>query len=469
MIGITSIGAYVPAWRLDKSAIARHFRGEKSVANFDEDAITMAVAAGMNALDDATRKDIGVLYFASASSPYSEKMAATLIGSALDLPRTVRTVDISHSTRGGTAAIFAAMDSIKAGSAKKAMVVASDMRRAKPGSNHEQNFGDGAASLVIGDTDVAVAILDSYSVSHEIMDMWKGEREDYVRSWETRFYITQGYMRAVAEAINGLLKKTGIKPSDIAKAVIYDPDGRSGAALAASMGFNPKSQLQDTFFMAMGNTGTPYSLQMLIGALDGAKAGDKILLASYGNGSDAFLLEVTDNISTLKNTDIMKKLLESKKQVPDYITYLKWREIVDANPQHARPTPVASATNLFREHEGIIPFHGQKCQECNHIEWPPQRICSKCQTKDKFEPVRLSDKKAALFAHSKDMITSSLDVPLIYSVINFEGGGRMITTVTDKEVKDIHNGMALEMTFRKLFCTEGHTNYFWKATPIRLK
>jgi len=45
----------------------------------------------------------------------------------------------------------------------------------------------------------------------------------------------------------------------------------------------------------------------------------------------------------------------------------------------------------------------------------------------------------------------------------------MITTVTDKEVKEIQNGMALEMTFRKLFCTEGHTNYFWKAMPIRLK
>ena len=86
MIGITSIGAYVPAMRLDKGAIAKHFRGEKAVANFDEDAITMAVAAGMSALDDATRSEIGALYFASASSPYREKTAATLIGSAIDLP-----------------------------------------------------------------------------------------------------------------------------------------------------------------------------------------------------------------------------------------------------------------------------------------------------------------------------------------------------------------------------------------------
>ncbi|MBW1829466.1 MAG: 3-hydroxy-3-methylglutaryl CoA synthase [Deltaproteobacteria bacterium] len=469
MIGITSIGAYVPAMRLDKSAIAKHFRGEKAVANFDEDAITMAVAAGMSALDDATRSEIGALYFASASSPYREKTAATLIGSAIDLPREIRAVDIAHSTRGGTGAMLAALDSVKAGSAKKAMVIASDMRRAKPSSNHEQNFGDGAASLVIGDTDVAVSIEDSYSVSNEMMDMWKGESEEYVRSWETRFYVSIGYMRTMGEAIGGLLKKTGLKPQDIAKAVLYSPDGRSVAGLAKSMGFDPKSQLQDIFFMQMGNTGAAYSLQLLAAALEDAKPGDKIVLASYGNGADAILLQVTDNIDKLKNKDLMKGLLASKKQVPDYVTYLRWRGHLDTAAQHARPTPVSSGVDLWRENEGIIPFHGQKCTECGHIEWPPQRICSKCQALDKHEPVRLSDKRAKLFTHSKDMITDQFDIPMIYSAINFEGGGRMITTVTDKDVEEIHNGMDLEMTFRKKFCTEGHTMYMWKAMPIRLK
>jgi len=469
MIGITSMGAYVPVWRLDKGTIARHFRGEKAVANFDEDAITMAVAAGMMALNGADRSDIGALYFASASSPYREKMSATLIGSAMDLPREIRAVDMGNSLRGGTGAMLTAMDAVKAGSVKQAMVVASDMRSAKPGSNHEQNFGDGAASVVIGDTDVAVSIEASYSVSNEMMDMWRGESEKYVRTWETRFYINYGYMATIREAIGGLLKKTGMKPADIAKAVIYSPDARSVAGLAASVGFNPKTQLQDIFAMEMGNTGTAYCLQLLVAALETAKPGDKILLASYGNGADALLLQVTDNINKLKNKDVMRRMLESKKMVPDYVTYLKWREILDTSPQHARPTPVASATNLWREHKGIIPFHGQKCTECGHVEWPPQRICSKCQTLDKFEEVRLSEKRATLYTHSKDVVTSQVDVPLIYSVVNFDGGGRMITTVTDKEVKEIQNGMALEMTFRKLFCTEGHTNYFWKAMPIRLK
>ena len=55
MVGITSYGAYIPWYRIDRKIIysamgwinpATRMPGEKAVANFDEDSITMAVAAG---------------------------------------------------------------------------------------------------------------------------------------------------------------------------------------------------------------------------------------------------------------------------------------------------------------------------------------------------------------------------------------------------------------------------------------
>ena len=54
MIGIVSCGAYIPYYRLKKETMAQAFgkgagKGEKAVAYWDEDSITMAVAAASRA------------------------------------------------------------------------------------------------------------------------------------------------------------------------------------------------------------------------------------------------------------------------------------------------------------------------------------------------------------------------------------------------------------------------------------
>ena len=53
MVGIRSYGVYLPAYKLDRKAIANMWDfpkapGTKSIANQDEDAITMAIAAGLH-------------------------------------------------------------------------------------------------------------------------------------------------------------------------------------------------------------------------------------------------------------------------------------------------------------------------------------------------------------------------------------------------------------------------------------
>jgi 3-hydroxy-3-methylglutaryl CoA synthase len=39
---------------------------------------------------------------------------------------------------------------------------------------------------------------------------------------------------------------------------------------------------------------------LLVAALEDAKPGDKILVASYGDGADVLLLKVTENIKNIK-------------------------------------------------------------------------------------------------------------------------------------------------------------------------
>ena len=106
MIGIIAYGVYVPLHRLGPETTGWYGRGEKAIANYNEDSITMAVAAGMNCLDGIDRNKIDGLFFASTTSPYKEKQSAVLVATALDLRRDILTSDFTNSLRAGTIALI---------------------------------------------------------------------------------------------------------------------------------------------------------------------------------------------------------------------------------------------------------------------------------------------------------------------------------------------------------------------------
>ncbi len=466
MVGITSYGAYVPLFRLSREAMAKRASGEKPICSFDEDSITMAVAAAIDCLNGIDRETVDGLFFASTTSPYKEKLGATTVAIAADLRRNITTADFANSLRAGTGALNSAIDAVKAGSAKKMMVTATDCRLGMPGSASEQNCGDGAGALLIGDTDVAASVEASYSVSNEMIDVWRADGDTFIRSWEDRFAATEGYLKVVREAVSGLMQKFNFSPGDFAKVVFYTPDARRYAELARSLGFDAKTQVQDPLFADMGNTGTAYPLMLLVAALEEAKAGDRILLASYGNGSDAFVFQVTDQIEKIRNRRGMKGHLASKNVITDYRKYLNWRGLLPRE-QAASIIGFLSAPAAWREREANFALRGVKCQVCGTVQFPPQRVCTNCHSKDQFEAYRLSDKRAKICAFAADYITAALEMPTVTTTIDFDGGGRMECYMTDCEVAEVKPGLPVEMSFRKILVKDGLPVYFWKTIPIR--
>src|ERR1051326_8443804 len=103
MVGLTSCGAYVPMLRMPLAVIGGGKPGgpEKAVTNWDEDAVTMAVAAAIDCLRGVDRAAIDGVVFASTSYPFKEKQAAAIVARALDLRRDVLTADVSDSLRAG--------------------------------------------------------------------------------------------------------------------------------------------------------------------------------------------------------------------------------------------------------------------------------------------------------------------------------------------------------------------------------
>ena len=475
MSGIASYGAYIPIWRLNRDLIGAawgraSFGGERSVANNDEDTLTMAVEAVLDCLSGMDREAIDGLYFASTTAPFKEKQCAAMIAGAADLKPDIITMDFGNSLRAGTSALRAAFDAVNGGSAENVIVVASDCRLAYPRSDYEQHFGDAAAAFLISKKGKPIAnVKASYSISNEMYDVWRLDTDRFVQSWEDRFIVEHGYNENMSKAINGLLKKQNLTPPSIAKAILYGPNARTQQGLARQLGFDPKTQLQDLMTANLGVCGCAHALLLLAAALEEAKAGDNLLVASYGDGSDAFLVEVTAEVDKVKGGRRgVKGFLASKLPLATYERFLSYRGILEPQPGEAfRLFPSASVS--WRDRNWSLRLHGSKCKSCGTVTFPIQRVCYQCQSKDDFEEVRLSDKKGKVFTFSLDNLAGRSDDPVIPQMViesDLEKA-RIYCIMTDCDPRTIKIDMPVEMTFRRIYEGGGMYNYFWKCRPVR--
>ncbi|MGH0030102.1 MAG: 3-hydroxy-3-methylglutaryl CoA synthase, partial [Myxococcota bacterium] len=151
MAGIRSYGAYVPMKRLPLALAAgrkaKDGGPERAVADYDEDALTLGVAAAIACLEGIDRSEVDAVHFASTSYALREKQAAATVAKALDLPRNVLASDHAGSLRAGSSALQASLDAAAAGSARNALVVASDCRMGAPRGAREAKLGDGAGAV----------------------------------------------------------------------------------------------------------------------------------------------------------------------------------------------------------------------------------------------------------------------------------------------------------------------------------
>ena len=472
MVGIVSAAVHIPHLRLRRDEIAKTWEagssdGEKAVAYYDEDSITMAVSAARHCLRNAAADQIDALFLATTTSPYNEKQGSSVAAAALDLPRHILTADFTSTTRAGTIALQLAMDAVKAGTARTVLVVAADCRMGAPGSDFEQSFGDAAAALLVGKSDFLASIEDSHTHYDEITDIWRTGSDRYLNSWEDRFVVAEGYSRNTIEGAATLMKRSGAAPGDLNHVVLYAPDRRSHAAVARELGFDLRNQVRDPLLDRVGNAGAASVLMQLAAVMEKAKPDERILLCNYGNGADAFLLRVSDRIRTLKDLPGVDEQLQTKKMLPHYGKYLRLREIIGVETARRRPPELSSPTLLWRDRRMVLALIGQQCRRCGKVQYPRQRVCISCLSQDQFDDYKFADRKAALFTFSLDHLSSVIDPPLVKAVVDFEGGGRISCLMTDCDPGEVKIGMPVEMVFRKMHEAMGYPNYWWKCKPVR--
>ena len=144
MVGIRSYGGYIPRYRLNRMIVfgsmgwinpanMLNAQGEKAVANFDEDSVTMAAAASADCMTGFNRDLVGGVYFASTTAPYKERLCANLVAGALATREDIRTADFAGGLKAGTTALIAALDAVSAGTAENIVVSAADCRLGNDG------------------------------------------------------------------------------------------------------------------------------------------------------------------------------------------------------------------------------------------------------------------------------------------------------------------------------------------------
>ncbi|MFA5056321.1 MAG: OB-fold domain-containing protein [Dehalococcoidia bacterium] len=471
MVGITSFGAYVPIYRLNREILAQVWggkgKGEKAVANADEDSLTLGVEAARDCLKGFDKSKVDALYFATTTAPYKEKQSASIIAAACDLREEIRTVDMTDSLRSGTVAIMMALDAVKAGSARTALVVVADTRLAPPDTLYESIFGDGAAAFLIGNDNVVVEIEGISSTTAPFVDFWRLEDDKIIRWWEERLCREMGYVPYMSNAIDAVFKTAKVEVKDISKAVISSPDKSMQGDIVKKFKFDPKAQVQDLMYDNIGHTGCAQVPMMLVAALQNAKAGDKILAANYADGADAMVFKVTDKISKMADRRGIKGYLKSRVALPNYGKYMHFRDLMEWEHDLFMERRMALA-EVWRHRNFYFRFYGVKCGKCGHIIVPAPNTCIYCQADEKyFEEIPLADKRGSLVTFSLDIRSRAIDPPNVLAAVNFHGGGRFFSQMTDRDPDNLKVGMEMELTFRRIHDALHIHNYFWKCRPVR--
>ncbi len=481
MVGIVSFGAYVPRLRLERKAIAQahawlnpglrgRAKGERALANWDEDAVTLSVEAARDCLDGFDRARIETLHAASTTFPFADRLNASIVASALGLPDTLRSSDATGSQRAGVTALLDALTTVKSGMAQAGLVTAGETRMARAASPQEMDYGDAAAALLVGAENPIARFVGAQTLTANFVDHFRGEGHRFDYHWEERWIRDEGYSKLVPRVVKALFEKTDVGADTITHMILPSPFPAIPPKIAGMVGIKPDA-VRPNLAMECGEAGTAHALVMLAHALEDARPGERILVVQFAQGVTALLFEVTEAIASLPKRRAVTGSLARRKAETNYMKLLTFKNMLDWDKgMRAEKDNKTALTVLYRKDDVISGLVGGRCTVCGTAQYPRSRICvnPNCGAVDTQEPYSFADRPGSMLSWSADYLTYSMDPPQHYGMVTFEEGGRLMADLTDVDPGTVETGMAVRMVFRiKDFDeTRGFRRYFWKAVPM---
>ncbi len=474
MVGIVAVGAYVPLLRLQRAAMAEatawfnpalagRAKGERALANWDEDTLTMAVEAARDCLWDRDRSGIDKVILASTSLPFADRLNAGVIKEALNLPDGLGALDITGSQRAGTSALLAALES-----GRPTLCVASERRLAKPASEAEFVNGDAAAAFLVGNQDPVAEFLGSHSTTLDFVDHFRPTDRPYDYEWEGRWVRDEGYRKLIPPAVAEALKALGLEAAAVDHFIAALPVAGLDRSLANDLGIRPEAvcaSLRDT----LGFAGAAHPLVLLAQVLETARPGALIVLLAFGQGCDVLVFRVTDAAAGRSEALGVAGWLARRRPEMNYLKHLSFSGAVTLDGgMRAEIDLRQSPSMLYRERKTILSFVGGRCRETGTVQYPKTAVsvarnARLVNTQDDYPMAEL---RAEIVSFTADRLAYSPDPPSCYGIVAFEGGGRMMADFSDVDPDALAVGQSMRMMFRiKRQDGAGFKHYFWKAVP----
>jgi len=464
--GIRALGGYLPLLRLDRKTASRELAwsglpmprtGARAVADWDEDALTMAVEAARPLCGDSAPS---ALRFASTSAYFTDRAQSGIALDALAMPRTVRTADAANSRRAATSALLDALLS-----ARDEIVTAGEQRPTQPGSAAQLAFGDGAAAVRTG-PDAPARLVGHASLSHDLVDRYASRDHPVSYSYEERFVRDIAVAEVLVPVVRAACAAAGITPGQLAHAAVHEPVSGCWRAAAKVLGCAAPNHCEAVSDNA-GDLGAAHALFGLGLALDAAKTGDFVLLLGFGSGADAMVFEVARPVL---GAATMGAALKEGQLLASFSRFLSLTGSVELDwGMRAEFEQKAQATVLERVGRDMIGFVGGR-DSTGSVQFPKSAfpVNPALSQVEVMEDVRLADLEATIVSITADRLNFSPDPPFDFGLVQFDNGARVLMEMVNRPAEGFRVGDRVRMRLRIKAQNRrlGFRTYFWKAAPL---
>lgn len=321
-IGIDKISFYVPNLYLDLNDLAKarnvdankYTKGllvnKMSIANFEEDIVSMAASASLNILTKADIENIDLVLFTTESGIDYSKSAATHLISILKLKNNVRAVEMKQACYATTAALNFAKGHILQNPNSKVLILASDIAKYGVATTGEPTQGAGAVAILVTSNPKILTLENSAGFyALDTYDFWRPDGLDY--ALVDGQYSNEMYQKLFLETFNDYQNKTKLTINDFKAMTFHIPYSKLGLKTLMSVTANEELinnyQKATIYNKEVGNIYTGSLFLSLISLLEqgSMKAGERIGLYAYGSGS------VAEFFSGILTTNYQEHLLKS--------------------------------------------------------------------------------------------------------------------------------------------------------------